>query len=585
MSASLSGEFNLQAFTDLGDPLIGGRLYTYTFGTTTHKTAYTDHAGTIPHTYTSDGLGGQYIALNARGELSAPLYLSGGSYDLSLKRADGSTVWTRRADPVWDITNDLSGNGGAALIGFTPAGTGAVVTTQAQVNEERVSGFRFFTPAQIAAVVSGAGTLDVSTPVQVAMSACKAAGRKLYWPAGKYLLNSSVGININNDPTTRGFAMEGEGQNTRFIVNHAGTGLELLCSPSFMQFKAKVSGIYFTDGAISPSRFIHNNGACNTVIEDCYFFDSTVSVGCVVNDNAYGLSLHGCVFSGIVGIGLLYAGTASMSTYSYVASIIDCDFSTLSQGIVTQGINALYVATTVFQECGTAVFADPVPNAVQAFNMTFDTCWFERNTTADLYLNSTSSYWCEATLRNCQFSGFEPTYTCHIELAAKSKITIDGCTAAGNNVIVSGSAGASALLIRATNFTQSGAFAWTELQGGGRFVSPYMLNNTSGDLKLLSGKFYSKDGTAAVPNTVTTALTTLPEVPFGTYIITISIVSGNANNWQTVGLINTQATSSVVTILRQSAQPLNLSTSGLTVQAFQNSGAGATVDWNIVRIA
>ena len=77
--ASTPGVFSLQQFTDLGGPLVGGRLYTYTYGTTALKVAYTDVNGAIAHTYTSDGLGGSYIALNARGELPAPLYLVSGS--------------------------------------------------------------------------------------------------------------------------------------------------------------------------------------------------------------------------------------------------------------------------------------------------------------------------------------------------------------------------------------------------------------------------------------------------------------------------------------------------------------------------
>jgi hypothetical protein len=103
--ASQSGEFNVQQFNDLGDPLIGGRLYTYAYGTTTQKTAYTDPAGAVPHTYTSDGLGGQYIALNARGELPAPLYLGNGPYDLTLKTAAGATIWTRRAQGTLIASN------------------------------------------------------------------------------------------------------------------------------------------------------------------------------------------------------------------------------------------------------------------------------------------------------------------------------------------------------------------------------------------------------------------------------------------------------------------------------------------------
>ena len=131
MAASLSGEFNSQQFADNGVPLAGGRLYTYAYGTTTLKVAYTDAAGLVPHTYTLDSSDGQYIALNARGELPAPLYLAAGSYDLSLKRADGSTVWTRRADPITDQTalaSTASGQG-ASLVGINDAGSLIAATT------------------------------------------------------------------------------------------------------------------------------------------------------------------------------------------------------------------------------------------------------------------------------------------------------------------------------------------------------------------------------------------------------------------------------------------------------------------------
>ena len=111
-------EFSLQEFNDSGTLMVGGRIYTYVPGTTTLRTAYTDAAGLVPQTYTSDGAGGQYIALNARGELASQLYLSDAT-DIVLKRADGSTVWTRNAQPI-------SAGGGASLMGFLQAGTGAV---------------------------------------------------------------------------------------------------------------------------------------------------------------------------------------------------------------------------------------------------------------------------------------------------------------------------------------------------------------------------------------------------------------------------------------------------------------------------
>lgn len=126
MSASQPAYFHLQEFSDLGILLVGGRLYTYAQGTTTFKTAYTDPAGAVPQTYTADGMGGQYIALDARGELPAPLYLTIGAYDIALKRADGSTVWTRRAEPTVD-----GAPSGASMVGADDAAGGTIFTTVA----------------------------------------------------------------------------------------------------------------------------------------------------------------------------------------------------------------------------------------------------------------------------------------------------------------------------------------------------------------------------------------------------------------------------------------------------------------------
>lgn len=126
VTVSQSGVYNLQSLTSVGALGVGMRLYTYTAGTTTHKTAYTDSAGAVAHTYTSDGSGGQYIAMDARGELPAPLYLTSGAYDLALKTAAGATVWTRRADPTGA---DLAASGGSALIGYQPA-SGSATTAE-----------------------------------------------------------------------------------------------------------------------------------------------------------------------------------------------------------------------------------------------------------------------------------------------------------------------------------------------------------------------------------------------------------------------------------------------------------------------
>ena len=185
MSASQSGTFNVQEFSDLGAPLVGGRLYTYAYGTTTQKTAYTDHAGAVPHTYTSDGIGGQYIALNSRGELPAPLYLTGGSYDIALKTALGATVWTRRADPVWDIVNDLSTSSGASLVGYLPSGTGAVATTVQSKLREQYDAINDFG-------ADNTGATNTTTALLNFYNACISSGKKGKIRAGTYKVTTGV---------------------------------------------------------------------------------------------------------------------------------------------------------------------------------------------------------------------------------------------------------------------------------------------------------------------------------------------------------------------------------------------------------
>lgn len=185
---SVAGWYAPQAFTDGGDPLVSGRLYTYTQGTTTHKAAYTDKAGLVPHTYVADGGGGQYIALNARGELPAPLYLAAGAYDVALKRADGSTVWTRRADPIDEAQTLLASaalaSGGAGMVGFGIGVAYPVNTVGAKLAQ-------WISPEDFGAV--GDGVTNDAAAFQLAVTA--AANGVLFLPGGSnYRLNSKVTI-------------------------------------------------------------------------------------------------------------------------------------------------------------------------------------------------------------------------------------------------------------------------------------------------------------------------------------------------------------------------------------------------------
>ena len=489
----------------------------------------------------------------------ARLYVNS-DYSIQVLDSKGSLVYS--APAATERYSDVVVSMNAANVIYDPAGTSAVPTTVQAKLRESVSVLDF------GAV--GDGIVNDTAAIQAAITACLASGSALYVPAGKYRLTAQVNIPVYSSVFERGLILQGEGWASRFVVDHAGTGFYVTCIPSFGIYQVEFRDLYFTDGTTSPDKIIHNNGAINTLVRDCKFHNATVGTGCVVNDNAYGLTLQGCVFATIVGTGAFYANVADVSTYSFVNSIIDCDFSVVSIGVQMQGCNAFLVSNTTFQECNIGFYANPISTAVVAFNITFDTCWFERNTTFDIQLESDANYWCEASIRNTQFSGFDPIYQGKIQLAQKSKVTIEG-TPAGNTVIVYGANDAAAVLIRATNFVQSGVFSWTSIDSSGNIVAL--------TYKSLSGVYVSP----ATGTTVT--LTTLPNVSSGVWLVTAALAgSANVTAYSCVGVVSSQATGAVYTPLK-TATGLTVSVSGLNLQGNQTSGGTYSITWSLTRLS
>lgn len=84
-----------QSFSDgAGNPLVGGKLYTYDAGTSTPRTTYQDAAATVPNT--------NPVVLNARGE--ATVFWSG-AYKVILKDAADVTIWSVDNIVSADITD------------------------------------------------------------------------------------------------------------------------------------------------------------------------------------------------------------------------------------------------------------------------------------------------------------------------------------------------------------------------------------------------------------------------------------------------------------------------------------------------
>ena len=100
--AVLSPAPKMQFFDINGEPLVGGKVYTYQAGTTTPLVTYTDNTGASANP--------NPIILNARGEAS--IWLGASIYKFKLTDANDVEIWTADyiAAPISGVSPALSGN-------------------------------------------------------------------------------------------------------------------------------------------------------------------------------------------------------------------------------------------------------------------------------------------------------------------------------------------------------------------------------------------------------------------------------------------------------------------------------------------
>jgi hypothetical protein len=173
----------LQFFDSNGNPLAGGKLYTYTAGTTTPLATYTDYGGGTANP--------NPIILDSRGE--ANVWLGSARYKMKLTTSVNVDVWTvdnvNGADGA--TLAALAASGGSALVGYLPAGTGAVATTVQTKLRESVSVKDF------GAVEDG--TTNDTAAIQAALTASSttvggAQGNSLLILQGTSILSSTLNI-------------------------------------------------------------------------------------------------------------------------------------------------------------------------------------------------------------------------------------------------------------------------------------------------------------------------------------------------------------------------------------------------------
>lgn len=173
--AALTPVPKIQFFDANGQPLVGGKLYSYAAGTVTPQVTYVDQGQTATNT--------NPVILDARGEAS--VWLGTLPYKLKLTSATDVEIWTVdniENDPNATLTT-LAASNGSSLVGFIQSGTGAAYRTVQSKLRDTVSVKDF------GAV--GDGVADDTAAIQAAIDYLSPLGGTLYIPKGTYIVSDA----------------------------------------------------------------------------------------------------------------------------------------------------------------------------------------------------------------------------------------------------------------------------------------------------------------------------------------------------------------------------------------------------------
>lgn len=273
--SSLAGA-GQQFFDNNGNPLSGGKLYSYAAGTTTPQATYTSASGSTAHT--------NPIILNSAGRVATgEIWLTAGeNYKFSLFTSTDVLI------AMWDNITGINGTGitsNASNVVYDPAGTGAVATTVQAKLRESVSVFDFMTDAEIALVQAGAPGNNTSAIIN-ALAKLGNTG-VLNFPAGVY---STDPIDLR---TCRNIVLEGASDATEYPYNVTGMTTIRIRSSGDVGIKMATPGV---NSYANPTTLI---GTIKNIILDG-LSNVTTGINC-----ARGIRIQGCTVQGALQDGIV----------------------------------------------------------------------------------------------------------------------------------------------------------------------------------------------------------------------------------------------------------------------------------------
>lgn len=238
ISISLLAGAGWQFFDANGNPLAGGKLYTYAAGTTTPQSTYTSSAGNAFNT--------NPIILDAAGRVPEEVWLTiGGNYKFILKDSTDVEIWTKDNIPgandysavLADFADTTDKTKGDALVGFRQSFGNTVFTTAvgSTVHNklQEILSVKDFG-------ATGDGVTDDTAAIQAAITA--AQGRTVLMPKGTYIISSPIELNWTTATYPQYQAASrivGEGPGATIVVNRGGSHA-FTCIVSSAQASARV---------------------------------------------------------------------------------------------------------------------------------------------------------------------------------------------------------------------------------------------------------------------------------------------------------------------------------------------------------
>jgi hypothetical protein len=332
--ANLSPAPKLQFFDANGNPLVGGKLYSYQAGTTTPLATFTDAGGATPNA--------NPIILDSRGE--ANVWLSSALYKLALYTSTNVLVWTvdNVGGPDQSTLAQLATSGGAGLVGFSYAQNYVVSTVGWSLKNQLGIDI---TQAPYLADKTGAASSSAAITAAIAAN----PGIPLYAPAGTYRLDTEVAY----VPTVSGVFGPG------FQINGAGSNVTI--------FDTRVSnGFAFRLATTTLGTFQHSASFTNLQITT---LGAPAVAGGLSLRSVYTINIQGVWIKNLSGDGIRVIMSngdqdgSNMITLRHVR-IETCagwGFNTLVTGPYNE-FSFLRLDQVFIQNCGTASATVPPPS-------------------------------------------------------------------------------------------------------------------------------------------------------------------------------------------------------------------------------